>query len=81
MKFVGVHRIQNFAIQPDPVYLNAAGSGSKPDPDTLDPAGSPSDLDPPNSPDIWPDPDLLFNTLIYIAPACRMTSDLDPVHP
>jgi len=31
---------------------------SEPDPDTLDPAGSGSKPDPPNSPDIWPDPDL-----------------------
>jgi len=42
---------------PDPTS-DPAGSGFEPAPDTLDPAGSGSDPDPPNSPDIWPDPDL-----------------------
>jgi len=43
---------------PDPDMSDPAGSGSKPDPDTLDPTGSGSAPDPPNSPDIWPNPDL-----------------------
>jgi len=58
---LGVHWIQNFAIRPDP---DPRRNGRiltcriQPDPDTLDPARSGSDPDIPNSPDIWPDPDL-----------------------
>jgi len=39
---LGVHRIQNFAIwpDPDPDISDPAGSGSEPDPSHLDPAGS-----------------------------------------
>jgi len=44
----------------DPASINRILPQIRPDPDpgTLDPAGSGSDPDPPNSPDIWPDPDL-----------------------
>jgi len=42
-----------------PVFIGSyLRSGSEPDPHTSDPAGPGSEPDLPNSPDIWPDPDL-----------------------